>query len=158
MPRACTVCNHPDRKAIETALVAGEACRVISASFRVSEDALQRHKSEHLPAKLSKAKAAREVANADDLLIQVKALQSKAASLLLQAESAGDLKTALVGVRESRGCIELLAKLMGQLDERPTVNITLAPQWVETRTLIINALAPYPDARIAVATALENQQ
>ncbi len=60
----------------------------------------------------------------------------------------------MAGIRAARGCVELLAKLMGELNESPTVNITINPQWVELRTLIVEVLQPYPDARQAVAKVL----
>jgi hypothetical protein len=155
MSQTCTICTHPDRKAIESALVAGVGVRVIASRFvPLTRSSIQRHKEDHLPSRLAKAQDARESANADELLRQVKGLQGKAASLLLQAEKAGDLKTALAGVRESRGCIELLAKLMGELDERPQFNVIINPQWIELRAVIVQALEPYPDAGKAVAAAL----
>ena len=48
------------------------------------------------------------MAAADDLLGQVRALRSKAMSILLAAERQGDLRTALAGIREARACLELL--------------------------------------------------
>ena len=62
------------------------------------------------------------------MLRQVRALQSKTLSILLQAEGAGDLRTALAAIREARGNVELLAKLSGELDERPVVNLDLSPE------------------------------
>jgi hypothetical protein len=49
---------------------------------------------------------------------------------------------------------ELLAKLLGELDERPQFNVLIAPEWQTMRATILAALAPYPEARIAVATKL----
>ena len=84
----------------------------------------------------------------------MKALHSKAYSLLLQAEQAGDLRTALQGVREARGCLELLAKLEGKVSDAPVVNVLINPEWQNVRAVIVQTLAPYPEARIAVASAL----
>lgn len=50
--------------------------------------------------------------------------------------------------------LELLAKLDGKLQQEGTINITINPQWVEIRMVLLTALAPYPDARAAVAAAL----
>src|SRR5688572_392949 len=126
MPRVCTVCAHNERAAIDAALVGGEVFRTIAHRFALSEDALKRHKKDHLPAHLAKAQEAREVTQADNLLTEVRALRSKSYSILIAAERAGDLKTALMGVREARGCLELLAKLLGELDERPQVNVLVS--------------------------------
>jgi hypothetical protein len=50
--------------------------------------------------------------------------------------------------------LELLGKLAGELQSAPQVNILISPEWVRLRTLILEALEPYPDARLAVAGAL----
>lgn len=53
-----------------------------------------------------------------------------------------------------QGQLELIAKLIGQLDDRPQVNILLAPEWQQLRSMMLDALAAYPEARIAIADAL----
>ena len=154
MPRTCTVCTHPERTAIDKALATGTAFPALAAKYRVSEDAIGRHKAAHLPAKLAKAHAAKETALADDLLGQVKQLRNKAISILMLAEQAGDLRTALLGIREARACVELLAEMEGELKRNPIVNILIAPEWIEVRALLMGALADYPEARASVAAVL----
>ena len=55
-----------------------------------------------------------------------------ALSILVQAEAAGDLRTALRAVREARGNQELLAKMLGlmndkrhEVDVKTVVNLTI---------------------------------
>jgi hypothetical protein len=154
MPRTCTICGHPERAAIESALVAGTAYRDIARQFHVSKDAVARHAAEHLPRLLAAAHQAEEQAAADDLLAQMSSLHRRTLSVLGQAEVAGDLRLALTAIREARGNLELLAKLLGELDERPQVNILVAPQWLQVRSAIMAALLPYQEARVAVGQAL----
>src|SRR5918994_377186 len=154
MPRACTICGHEKRHTIDRALVGGETLRTISDRFSVSKTALIRHKDAHLPASLAKAREAEEVVRADELLSQVRELQGRTLSILTVSEEAGELRTALVAIREARGNLELLAKLLGELDESPRVNVLVSGEWVTIRTAIIVALAPYPEARSAVTNAL----
>ena len=80
----------------------------------------------------------------------------RAAELRDQAEAAGDLRTALAAIREARGNLELLARLLGELQEQQVVNILISPQWVTVRAAIVAALAPYPEARLAVSERLSN--
>ena len=155
MPRSCTVCEHADREAIDRALVGGASNRSVASLYNVSEAAARRHKANHLPAKLVMARAAEEIAQADDLLEQVRDLQAKALGILSKAEEAGELRTALSAIREARGNLELLAKLLGELDERPQVNLLVSPEWLELRAVIVGALEPYSDARGAVLKAIE---
>ncbi len=154
MPRKCSVCVHPKRDEIDQAIAGTEAYRSIAKHYHLSPSAVERHAKNHLPATLAEAQQASEVARADDLLDQVRTLKDKALGILETAEGAGKLGTALNGIREARGCIELLAKLIGKLDERPTVNILLSPQWVELRRTILVALQPYPEAKAALAEVL----
>ncbi|MCG0276725.1 MAG: hypothetical protein L5655_11355, partial [Thermosediminibacteraceae bacterium] len=82
-------------------------------------------------------------------------LRDRALRILEKAEQAGKLKTALDGIKEARECLELLAKLQGELAQEGTINITISPEWLEIRTIILKALEPYPEARIRLAQALK---
>jgi transposase-like protein len=155
MPRRCTVCDHPQRHGIDKALVTGAPYRSVAKRFGLSDSAVYRHKTEHLPTHLLKAREAEEVAQADDLLEQVRNLQTHALDILNRAEKAGDLRTALAAISQARGNLELLGKLAGELDERPVVNLNISPEWLELRAMIIGALEPHPAAHTAVLRALE---
>ncbi len=156
MPRRCTVCDHPERHSIEEALVTGAPYRSVAKRFGLSESAVYRHKAEHLPAHLLKAKEVEEVAQAGDLLEQVRNLQAHALDILERAEKTGDLRTALAAISQARGNLELLGKLAGELDERPVVNLNVSPEWLELRAVIVGALEPHPAAQTAVLRALES--
>jgi transposase-like protein len=150
------VCDHPESYGIDEALVGGAPYRSVAKRFGLSESSVYRHKTEHLPAQLLKAKEVEEVAQADDLLDQVKNLQTHALGILERAEKAGDLRTALAAISQARGNLELLGKLAGELDERPVVNLNVSPEWLELRTVIVGALEPHPAAHSAVLRALES--
>lgn len=157
MARPCTICNHPERQAIDRALVAGvTANTVLSSQFAVTEQALRRHKAGHLPAALAQAQDAREVAQADDLLAQVKRLQLITMNVLKIAYDAQDLRTALQAVAQARQNLELVGRIVGELEaERVQVAVLVAsPDWLRLRAVILAALDPYPAARQAVAEAL----
>jgi hypothetical protein len=156
MPRRCSVCTHPDRENIDEALVGATAISAISAKYRdISEDALGRHKANHLPAKLVMAEKAKEVAQADSLLDQVRDLQGRALAILDQAEMSGDLRTALGAIREARGNLELLAKLLGEISDAPQVNLNVSPEWLQIRAVIVTALDSHPEAKNSVLSALD---
>jgi hypothetical protein len=154
--RPCSVCRHPERNAIDRALVTGEPDTIVSAKFReLSDDAVRRHRESHLPQRLAKAHAVAEVAQADALLEQVRTLHRRALAILDQAESAGDLRSALGGIREARGCLELLGRLEGELPS-PTVNLIVSAQWIQLRGLILQVLRAHPKAQQDVAAALQS--
>ena len=153
MPRRCTLCDHPDRAAVDRALLTS-SYRDIARQFGIKKDATARHKTEHLPELLARAYEAEQVAQANDLLREVQALRAKAYRLLMAAEAAGDLRTALLGVREARSCLELLGEMEGKLNRQPQFSLVVMPEWVRTRTVLLEALRPYPEARQAVADRL----
>lgn len=155
MGRPCTICVHAEQVAIDQALVEGTGSnRRIAAQYGVNEQSVRRHRAEHLPARLSTAHDADQVANAGDLLGQLHALRERTMTLLDKAERSGDQATALRGISEARKTIELLLEVEQQLDRRDVVNIIINPQWIDLRTVIVGALEPYPEARNAVAGAL----
>jgi hypothetical protein len=155
LPRRCTVCDHPQRHGIDEALVTGAPYRSVAKRFRLSDSAVYRHKAEHLPAHLLKAKEVEEVARADDLLEQVRNLQTHALDILERADNAGDLRTDLAAISQARGNLELVGKLAGELDERPVVNLNFSPEWLELRAVIVGTLEPYSEAQGAVLRAIE---
>jgi signal transduction histidine kinase len=157
VPRSCTVCTHDENHAINVALVHREPYRSIAKRFGVSAAAVQRHSQDHIPQLLVKASEAREAADADELLAQVQDLQARTLAILDAAETSHEHRTGLSAIREARGNLELLAKLLGELDERPQVNVLVNPQWLELRAVVVNALGPHPQAREAVLRALEGR-
>ena len=154
MPRVCTICINSERGKIEKMLLNGEPYRSIAKQYSLSEAAVYRHKS-HLNVTLLKARRTREVAHADNLLDQVKDLQSRALKILSKAEKAEEWRAATSAIREARGCLELLGKLAGELKDGQSVNIVISPEWIGLRAAILEALIPYPEARYSVSKAME---
>jgi len=157
MPRTCTICRHLQRAEIDRALIEHRPYRAIARQFSASKDALIRHHDNHLPAALVKAKAAMEVADANKILEQVQDLRNRALTILNTAEGAGDLRAALGAIRETRGCLELLGKLAGELQDAPTINLFISAEWLSVQAVILSALEPYADAKLAIASALEDK-
>jgi hypothetical protein len=154
MPRHCTICDRDDRHVIDQALVQGEAFRNVSQRCSVSTAAIFRHYHAHIPKRLRQADTAQEVSQANTLLAKVVALEADAKRLQGLAEHAGDLKTALQAIRELVRIIELQARLIGELDTSPTVNVLVLPEWTTLRASILHTLLPFPDARAALADIL----
>ncbi len=155
MPRVCTVCTHDERHAINVALVHREPYRRIAARFDVSTTALQRHSQDHLPQLLVEASRSLEQHEGLDVVKQLKAANSVVWEVLQDARTSGEPETVLRAVDRVQKQIELQARLLGDLDERPVVNLNLSPEWLELRTVIVGALGAHPDARGAVLRAIE---
>lgn len=154
MSRQCTVCTHPERAAIDAASVGGASLRDIARQFHVSKDAIARHAAGHIPAALAKSQEAREEAQALNVVRQLKAINGAAVAILADARKARDHDTALKAIDRIHRQIELQAKLLGELDDRPQVNVLVSLDWQTARAALLVALAPYVEARAAVASAL----
>lgn len=125
--KTCGICSHPDRAAIDAAMVAGESLRDIVAGHNgTTRSALDRHRKHIAPA-LTQAKQAEEVADATTLLSRVEKLMSRCESLLEGATKDKKWAGAAAAARELRGCLELIGKLTGELHSKTlnsnTVNI-----------------------------------
>jgi hypothetical protein len=150
MARVCTVCAHPERAEIDTALIGGDSNSGIARKYGLSEDAIRRHLAAHLAPATADAKRARE----RDLFAEVEGLMRRIDGALDRSEKVGDDRVLLLAVRETRATLELHAKMRGVLDERPQVNLVISPEWVSFRVTLLQALLPYPEARAAAAHAL----
>jgi len=123
------VCAHPQRQALDAAVVAGEGFRGIARRFAVSPDAVERHAARHLPAALARSQAAREDARSETLAAilrehrdRTEVLYGEALAVLIRAKRTRDgelaldaIRTASTALREVRGMLELAAKVADTL-------------------------------------------
>jgi hypothetical protein len=152
--RICTVCALEARPELDRLALSGASNRILAKQFHVSPAAVLRHKADHLLSALVKAQQAEDVTRATDLLAIVTERDQRALALLEWAERDGDLRAAASLLRVSLVSLELLAKLRGELDERAVINVLALPEWMSVREVLLAALAPFPDARVAVGAAM----
>ncbi len=155
MPRACTVCEHPSRGAMDKALAGGASNRSVASLYDVSEASVRRHKGKHLPALVPKAQEKEDVREALDVMRQLKAINAASLAILKDAREQGKQGTALQAIDRIHKQIELQAKLLGELDDRPQINVLVSPEWLQLRATIVTALEAHPQARGAVLRAVE---
>lgn len=95
-----------------------------------------------------KAKLSELLARLDGIAPEIRMVETKHADpreLVLQTAKRLEAQT------------ELLARIIGQLKDPAVLNLTVHVEWIQLRGVILRALDPYPDARLAVAEALEAQ-
>jgi hypothetical protein len=121
MGRWCTICCHPERRAIDAALIEHELpYRAIAHAYRVSNAGLYRHRVYHLRERLEEAK----MLDAQALAARMAHLDGYVDRIL---ESAGrDKRLALMAIAEGRRNVDTLARLLvlhaaQQRDEQCTV-------------------------------------
>jgi hypothetical protein len=154
------VCAHKDVDEINRLLLCSDSLRDIARQFGLSKDALARHKDSHIPELLSKSEDIKEVVNADNLLAQLQEARTSALDLLDKAIAAGDTK--VYGppssyLSEIRQQIKLWAELEGRIAAQPQITIINNPEWIELRTVIIQALDDFPQAKEAVVNAIRGR-
>jgi hypothetical protein len=163
---ACKTCSHRECAGIDLALARGVSVRALAKRYGLTRDSLYRHAKLHLPPQL-RAKllagpdleidldALREK-EGQSLLANLVALRGRLFSSLDVAEEAGDgsMLSRIAGQLHQN--LELTGKLVGSLANGSTnvTNILIAPQYVQMRVELVRALAPFPEARTAVAAVL----
>lgn len=116
MARKCLGCANSKRAAIDKAIASRTPLRDIAARVSISPSALARHKV-HAAQAIVKASERREERLGDNLLDQLRRMNQKAWDLLGKAESEGDYRGAIVGLREARECIEAQDKMLARASE-----------------------------------------
>jgi hypothetical protein len=121
---------HEERPAIDHALVDGRSALALAARYHLSHDAVSRHNAKHVPEHLTKAREAEEIGHAIDIVQQLRLINEASLAILHEARESNQPLVALKAVERIQRQVELQAKLLGELDERPQVNVLVAPAWL----------------------------
>jgi len=151
----CSVCRHPEAVEVDRAIVSGESYAEISRRFGLGRDSVRRHnESGHVIEAIAAAGEAAEVAHGDSILERLRELETRASSILDQAQRGRNHSTALQAIRELRAILELFARLTAELEPDGGTVILADPAWIAIRGRILLALDAHPEARAAVIAAL----
>jgi hypothetical protein len=115
VPRACSVCIHAERDAIDHALVKAAPMRRVAADHGLAETSVRRHAQSHLPSTLVLAAEAHEVTRADGLLAEARRLHGEAVAALEAAKATGNLGTVLQALDRTQKSVVLLSTLLARL-------------------------------------------
>jgi hypothetical protein len=154
MGRKCTVCTHPKRGEIDRELFYQKSCHSIAAKYGLNHQAVANHRNLHLLPVLAQAEAADEMVRSESLWSELRRLKLHGWRFLERAERKNDSPSIAAAIREVRSCIELCAKLEGQIQENTVINVINLPQWQVLQQVLITALEDFPEARLAVADRL----
>ena len=105
--RPCSICIHPERASIEDALLRKTAMMTIAERFGVGSHAVWRH-SKHL---------ARSVVctGPTPLVERVELLMTRLQEICSKAEKRREWRNAVAALKEVRECLELFARVTGQM-------------------------------------------
>jgi transposase-like protein len=163
--------DREDRDRIEFDLATGKSIRQLANKYGVHEQSLYKHRKS-LPPQLKAAFLGRLLKPNVDLdklrteesegLLQSLAMQ-RARLLLQQDKAMEDGDGALVATlsRAIHDNLRLVGTYLGELTSHSTqhvINVLLTPEYLQLRNALIRALAPYKEARQAVAATLHEME
>ena len=164
--KRCSICSHREAQNIDLALARGVSVTALSRRYKVSTDSLYRHSKAHLPPQLrAKLIAGPDIdidldklkeTESQSLLANLVALRHRLFAALDTAEEYQDAGMLTRVSSQLHQNLEITGKLLGDLGVSSTnvTNILIAPQYISLRVELVKALAPFPEARAAVAQAL----
>ena len=100
MARACTICIHPERDAMDCALVAGISNRGVASQWHVGREAVRRHALRHLSAALAAMRTAEQADSRATLLARIETLIERGETMFAAAAGEGKAAQALAVLKE----------------------------------------------------------
>ena len=159
MPRPCSICAHEHVEEINEMMIRGATYQQIIEKYGGSLSALHRHK-QHLTAQRQNLPVeAVDVTEPSLVMRRIAELDMRADWLYREAVKSKDLLNAGRALKELREIVGLYAKITGELNTQAQIvhqHVHINPEWVALRQTMLNALAPYPEARAALVAALES--
>jgi hypothetical protein len=166
----CQICDHPQREAIDRAIVAGDSLRKIATMFATDKDAIRRHKlgcmTRTVPAITAPVQVPAYQSGAEMAIAQqaARSVASRTESLVARMEQAfdecqgtGNYDTLVKCAKEVREGLRLLAQLSGELGPNTAIQVnnispslTTAPEW----GILMRILDRHPEIRAELTAAL----
>ncbi len=170
--RRKSIRDREDRAEIEFKLATGQSVRQIANDHGVHESALHKWRKRNLSPQLCSAYMGRLLKPGVDLeklkteessgLLQ--SLATQRARLLLSQDAALELENGQLVATLSNAIhrnLELVARYLGEMQQHSTKtvqHVLMTPEYLALRAALIKALAPFPEARRAVAAAFHEAE
>jgi len=128
-----------------------EAGRIVGCSHL----AIERHFKNHVVPELRKELETREPADMIEVVDELVAAHKTTLDLINEARLSGDIKTCFTGQQTQLKQLEFFAKLTGMTDSSaPQLNLYLDPAYIQLQEIVVTSLAEFPEARLALGSAL----
>lgn len=170
----CQVCRHDERWRIELLRAGGASLDSLAEKFNVHRDAIHRHYRDHVSAELKAGYlagpvqlqdlAAKAAETGGSVLDHLHAVRTVLMGVMANMTEAGDGRGAAYVAGRLTATLETIARVSGELGDLArsntyhiTNNVALIsehPAFMKVQAAILKALAPHPDARVAVVAAL----
>ena len=140
---SCTVCNHPQRQAIDLALLNRTATLAqLSRQHHLSQSALHRHK-QHLLQKMAHSQNRFQNILREGCLVILNSFLELIIRISQTAGAEGNNRQVLQAVRQGTAIIKFMHKLDLNLDPDTVYRLLDSPQWVDPDSLLPTDLQIY---------------
>jgi hypothetical protein len=167
----CVVCEHPQRTAIDRAIMAGDSLRDIGTMFGTDKNANKRHKDicmkrvlpaistpVPVPEYQTPAELAATQMTTRSVASRAEQLVSRMEEVFRSCEGTGNYDVLVKCAKEVREGLRLLAQLNGEISLNQTAvqvnvgtpSLTTAPEWA----VLVRVLAGHPEIRDELDAAL----
>jgi len=165
----CTICSSGNEPAISAALCKGASHARVAKLFHLNKASVGRHARSHISlathdkaAAVSLGTTVKDLAElklseSSNLLAHLVAARQRVFDIGDRARKAGDLGAETASERGVLLNLELTAKLLALLGAHTTQitqSLTISPDYFRLRSVLLQALIPFREARLAVAAAL----
>jgi hypothetical protein len=170
----CQVCRHPEKWRLELLRAGGASLDSLAEKFGLERDAIHRHWHNHVtpemkasylcgPSQLAEL-AEKAAAEGDSVIDYLRMIRTVLSGQLAAMTEAGDGRGAAYVAGRLTATLETMARITGEIGAlaRSTININgnvaivNSPEFARVQAIMLRALAPFPDARGAVVTALRS--
>jgi hypothetical protein len=126
---SCTICSHPQRRAIDQALVAGSATLAeLAKQYNLSTSALHRHKA-HLKAKVNRAQAKLQANLRQGCIFWLSQALDMAMQVAQTAQTEGDSNLVLRALAQGTRLATIILKQDLPLDDQVVHAMLTSPEW-----------------------------
>lgn len=144
MGASCTVCRLPSAGSVDELLRSGRSVRSVAVELGISRDALGRHARAHLGRRTALVNGSAPVNGLPPVAHPLDEL----VGALRQRALTGDPAVS----REYR--LAIMAQADAEHAQAPTIDLASQPEWIALRARLLEALEPFPEARLAVVAAI----
>ena len=133
---SCTVCHHPQRQAIDRALLSRSATLAqLSQQHDLSQSALHRHKQHLLKKMLQTQNRFQDILREGSLFI-LNTLLELVMRAAQTAGAEGNSRLVLQAARQGAGILKFMAKLDFSLGQDTVYRLLASPQWADQGSLL----------------------
>jgi len=153
----CSMCRHPDHELYEAKIVSGEITQT-EAARRMDLDTarVSRHMKDCVAKRVVQSIKPEPIeVEGLNVVNALAASHDRVLTIYNESLAEGDRKTALMAINSETKQLDLMAKVTGQYNEGPQINLLMSNEWLILKQTIISAIEPLgPDARLKVSDAL----